>query len=109
MTPAAWFFGFVFVVASFGAYLSQKQSMYKCAATLLVLFTVVGCSVFVDAAVRDVVIVAREKGDVTAEFRHGVESLRDSLLALRWMLSLSALCMYFLVLFPKRHNTTLRD
>jgi hypothetical protein len=104
MNAGAWLLTTLMLIAPLVAYLSKRRSVYKIMATSLVLFTLFGCEIGVYAAARGVVALANANRELSPGFQLGVERLLDALSALRWLLSLSALCLYGLILFPPRHE-----
>jgi hypothetical protein len=103
MTAPGWFLAAAMLVATLVAWLSRRRSVYKAVATALLLFSLIACSIFIDAAARGVVAAANAQGEFSPEFLLGVERLRDSLFVLRWLLTLAAFSLYLLVMLPLRH------
>src|SRR5688572_17652307 len=100
MSMIGWLLACTVLLALIAALLSRREVVYKIVATFLLLVTLLGCSVFLDAAARLVVATAHSGGEFSPAFLLGVERLMEALSALRWVLSLAAVSMYVMVLFP---------
>jgi len=104
MSMIGWLLACAVLLALIAALLSRREAVYKIVATILLLVTLLGCSVFLDSASRLVVASAHSKGEFSPALLLGVERLTEALSALRWVLSLAAVSMYIMVLVPYRRR-----